>query len=109
MIYIKLTILSLIICYVIGYSGIIESLDWGLQKWLGSPLYHVPKPFNCERCSIFWCGLLLCLIMGEITWWSISYVFLLSFLNIQLSSLLFLFQGIVEKVLDYIALIFNLK
>ena len=40
MIYIKLTILSLIICYVIGYSGIIESIDFGLQKWLGNPLYQ---------------------------------------------------------------------
>lgn len=108
-IFAKIIIFSLMIIYIIEYSGFVESIDFGLQKLLGSRLYHLPKPFSCGKCSVLWGGLFICLISHSLSWITIGFTFLLSFLEPQISALMFLFQCFIDKLTEQMAILFDIK
>jgi hypothetical protein len=58
-----LFILTAIIVFVVDVSGIIESAEWWLSKWISKPC-KIPKPFSCSLCMTFWLGLIWILIYG---------------------------------------------
>lgn len=53
----NLLMISFIICFIVDISGIIESIESALSKWLKGKA-QLPKPFNCSLCLTFWVGLI---------------------------------------------------
>lgn len=83
MIYLQLLIISLITIYVIDFSGFYEAVSSKIAGLLThgknkSPFYI--KPFSCSRCMTLWLGLLWILISGSVTFFTVAYCFLLSWL-----------------------------
>lgn len=75
----NLLFLSLIIVFIIDYSGIVQEVEEVLQKWLKMPnKAHIPKPFSCSLCMTWWTGLIYLIIAGQFTFMAVAYVALLS-------------------------------
>lgn len=53
----NLLMISFVICFIVDISGIIESIESALSKWLKGKA-QLPKPFNCSLCLTFWVGLI---------------------------------------------------
>lgn len=68
-----LFLLTIIITWIIDCSGIIDSLEKGLSKWLKCKVL-IPKPFSCSLCSSWWCGLLYLIITQNFTLLGIAYI-----------------------------------
>lgn len=84
-----LFLITIIICFIIDISGIIESIEWWLSKWLKVPC-KIPKPFSCSLCMTFWIGLIY-----------------ISILDFSLINLLFVsvFAALAEEITGFIKII----
>lgn len=98
-----LLLISIIICFVIDISGIIENIEWYLGKWLGGKVI-IPKPFSCSLCSIFWIGLIWLICNGQFTLLNIVYVCLFAAFSEQISNMIKIFKHLVSWVQDTIQL-----
>lgn len=98
-----LFLLTVIICFIIDISGIIESMEWWLSKWLKVPC-KVPKPFSCSLCMTFWVGLIWIGIF-DFTLLNLVYVCLLAALSEQISNFIIIIKQLVHWVQDAIVLL----
>lgn len=109
MIYTDILLIAFICVFIIDFSGVIESLEAALKKWVGNPFVHIPKPFSCSLCSTWWAGLIYLLIVGSFTIPNIAYVGLVAaFTPVFLRTLYFIrdfFDSVLCGLEDY----FNLK
>lgn len=103
-------ILIAVICVcIIDLSGVIESIDFGLQKWLGNPLYHLPKPFVCSLCMTWWCCFFYMLIYGCLSLKGIAIALLVSILTPVIEHTITIFRDILDTVVFVVASLFNIK
>lgn len=60
--WIELLIINVIICFIVDISGVIDSIKYGIWKWVfnGKRDYQEfrLKPFDCSLCMTFWIGLI---------------------------------------------------
>lgn len=96
-----LLMISVIICFIIDISGIIENIEWYLGKWLGGKVI-IPKPFSCSLCLTFWVGLIWLIVQGEVTLFNIMAVCLLSALTEQITNTITLFKQLIARLQDAI-------
>lgn len=96
-----LLMISVIICFIIDISGIIENIEWYLGKWLGGKVI-IPKPFSCSLCLTFWVGLIWLIVQGEVTLFNIMAVCLLSALTEQITNAITLFKQLIARLQDAI-------
>ncbi len=103
-------ILLAVICVaVIDLSGFVESIDWGLQKWLGSPLYHVPKPFNCSTCCTWWGCFLYMLICGCLSLYGIAAALVIALFTPVIEHTISIIRDIADRLVFVVASLFSIK
>lgn len=97
----NLLILTSIIVFIIDLSGLIETIEKKLSKWLKIKS-HIPKPWSCSLCLSWWCGLIYLIIIHQFTIPMIGYVAFLSFMTNPIYNLLLfirdLCNGIINKL-----------
>lgn len=97
-----LFLITIIICFIIDISGIIESIEWWLSKWLKVNC-KIPKPFSCSLCMTFWIGLIWISIF-DFTLLNFVYVCLFATLSEQISNFIIIIKQLVQWVQDAIVL-----
>lgn len=103
-------ILIAVICVcIIDLSGFVESIDWGLQKWLGSPLYHVPKPFSCSLCMTWWCCFFYMLIYGCLSLYGIAAALVIALFTPVIEHTVTIIRDIADRLVFVIASFFSIK
>lgn len=101
--FLELLFLAFIIVFIIDYSGIIQSLEEGLQKWLKMPnKAHIPKPFSCSLCSTWWAGLIYLIVVGQFSFMTVAYIALLAAMTPLILRILYLFRDLLEKACSLI-------
>lgn len=84
---VNLLLITLIIVFIIDLSGIIDSIETVLSKFLNGKA-RVPKPFSCSLCMTWWVGLIYLLCIHQFTLIWISIVALFAFLTPVFSAIL---------------------
>lgn len=97
-IYVELLIISLIICFVIDFSGFIEEMEAIIKRMLKIPFFHIPKPFSCTLCCTWWVGLIYLLCVGEFSIVNIGYVSILAGLSRVFADFMFAVIDILSKI-----------
>lgn len=97
-----LFLITIIICFLIDISGIIETIEWWLSKWLKVSC-KVPKPFSCSLCMTFWVGLIWISIF-DFTLFNLLFVCLFAALSEEISNFIIIIKQLVHWVIDAIAL-----
>lgn len=97
-----LFLITIIICFIIDISGIIESIEWWLSKWLKVPC-KIPKPFSCSLCMTFWIGLIWIGLHG-FTLFNLLFVCLFAALSEEISNFIKIIKQLVHWVQDAIVL-----
>ena len=95
----ELMMIAIIICFVIDISGIIESIEWYLGKWLGGKVI-IPKPFSCSLCMCFWMGLLWLLIQSQFTLFNVMVVCLIAAFSEQITNAILILKQLIAKLED---------
>lgn len=97
-----LFLITIIICFLIDISGIIESIEWWLSKWLKVPC-KIPKPFSCSLCMTFWIGLIYISIL-DFSLINLLFVCLFAALSEEISNFIKIIKQLVHWVQDAIVL-----
>lgn len=105
---IKLILISLITCFIIDVSGVLDSMDNMLQKVLGNKMYRVPKPFSCSLCMTFWCCLFYLLFSGNFTLALVSFTCVLSMLTPIITRILYFIRDFLDRVIENLEDYFSL-
>lgn len=102
MYWIQLIQISVIICYLIDLSGIIQTIKYALWKRLfkrvGRPEDIRLKPFDCTLCSIWWTGIILMLATGQFTLFNLLITALISYLSKHISELLLIINDLLVSI-----------
>jgi hypothetical protein len=99
----ELLLITTIICFIIDISGIIESMEWWLSKWLKVNC-KIPKPFSCSLCMSFWIGIIWISIF-EFTLLNLLFVCLFAALSENISKMLVIIKGFISEVQDAMQLL----
>lgn len=104
--WIELLIINVIICFIVDISGVIDSIKYGIWKWVfnGKRDYQEfrLKPVDCSTCMTFWIGLLWITIYGQFNLINLLFVCLFSMLSEQLTMLLQTIQYLIHKLIDWV-------
>lgn len=84
---IDLLLITLLCVFIIDLSGIIDSIETVLSKWLKGKA-RVPKPFSCSLCLSWWVNLIYLLCVSKFTLPYIAITALFAFLTPVFSSIL---------------------
>lgn len=113
MYWINLILISVIICYLIDLSGIIQTIKYALWKrmfkGIGRPEGLKLKPFDCTLCSIWWTGIILMLVTHEFTLINLMITALVSYFSKHITELLLIIndgitaiEAIINKLIQKI-------
>ena len=99
----NLLLLTIIVCFVIDVSGIINSIKrLYLKKTfkLTNPDISVLtwKPFDCSLCMTWWTGIIYLLCIGDFTLVNFSFVTMLAALSSEISEFIRLIKDIISKI-----------
>ena len=98
-----LLLISIIVCFIIDVSGIIDNVEWWLSKLMGGTV-KIPKPFSCSLCSTFWLGLIWIICNGQFTLLNIVFVCLFAALSENISNTIKIIKHLISWVQDSIEL-----
>lgn len=98
----NLLLMTIIIVFIIDISGIIQSIEKGLNKILGSKYCKVPKPFSCSLCMTFWIGLAYIISIGKFTIEYVCLVAIFSYATQFIVSIFYLIGDIISKLINYL-------
>lgn len=96
---VDLLLMTLIIVFIIDLSGVIDSMESVLSRWLKGPA-RIPKPFSCSLCMSWWCGLAYLLCVGHFTLAYVAYMALLAFLTPVFSTFMVWIRETLTWVVD---------
>lgn len=101
---IEIIYIAIICVCIIDLSGIIQSIEEMLKKWLKIQKgeVRIPKPFSCSLCMCFWTGLVYLICTGQFTFFMIAYVLIISILTPQIKDLIYLLKDIIDYILNLI-------
>lgn len=94
----ELLIITTIICFIIDISGIIESMEWWLSKWLKVNC-KIPKPFSCSLCMSFWIGVIWISIF-EFTLFNLLFVCLFAMMSEEITQILSTIKYLIHRLID---------
>lgn len=94
-----LLLMTIIIVFIIDLSGVLESIEAFLSKWLKGKA-KVPKPFSCSLCSTWWSGLIYLWVCSQFTLLNITIVALFAFLTPVISNLLVWIKETLSWMID---------
>lgn len=97
-----LFLITIIICFIVDISGLIESIEWWLSKWLKVPC-KIPKPFSCSLCMTFWIGLIYISIL-DFSLINLLFVSVFAALSEEISNFIKIIKQLVHWVQDAIVL-----
>lgn len=107
--YLDLLIIAFLMVFIVDCSGIIQSLESGLQRWLKMPnKAHIPKPFSCSLCMTWWTGIIYLICVGELTFLGLGYVAMMAFITPVIMRLMYLVKDTMNKVLELFERLFRL-
>lgn len=96
----ELLLITTIICFIIDISGIIESIEWWLSKWLKVNC-KIPKPFSCSLCMSFWIGIIWISIF-EFTLFNLLFVCLFAMMSEEITQILSTIKYLIHRLIDWI-------
>lgn len=91
--------IQIIVCYIIDLSGVIQSIEEGLSKWLKVKCV-IPRPFSCSLCSGWWINIIYLIAVHQFTLPYIVFVAILSFFSKNISGFLRWIQESLVKIED---------
>jgi hypothetical protein len=94
-----LFLITIIICFIIDISGIIESIEWWLSKWLKVPC-KIPKPFSCSLCMTFWIGLIYISIL-DFSLINLLFVCLFAMMSEEITQILSTIKYLIHRLIDW--------
>lgn len=97
-----LLMITIIVCFIIDLSGIIENIEWWLSRWLKG-VVKIPKPFSCSLCTTFWVGLIW-IIVFDFSLLNLVFVCLFATLSEQISNMIIIIKQLIAKVQDTVVL-----
>ena len=101
--------MAFIIVFVIDYSGFIQEADKILTKVLKSKVpLHIPKPFSCGTCLLWWSGLIYLIVIGQFTFLNIACVALVSAFTPEILAFIYFMKGLYNHILDGITKFLNM-
>ena len=89
-----------LIVTLIFLSGFVDSIDEAINKRL--PFHHLPKPFSCNLCMVFWISLIWVLIQGQLTLLNIALCLINAHLTEITSPLLIVIKEWGKKIISWI-------
>lgn len=96
----NLLMISFVICFIVDISGIIESIESALSKWLKGKA-QLPKPFNCSLCLTFWVGLIY-VICVDCTLVNVLLVCVFSAISEHITSVIIIIKQLIAWLFDKI-------
>ena len=103
----RLLLLTLIVIFVIDFSGFPDTIKRALGKWLRCRVERL-KPFDCSLCMTWWCGLLAIVICRQFTLCNIAVVALLALFADKIADVLRLVRDIISKGISKLYDIFEI-
>lgn len=99
--------LTLVVVFLIDFSGIVDTLKDALGKWLKVRITSL-KPFDCSLCMTWWCGLLAILIGREFTLGNILLVAMLALFTDKIADTIRLVRDLISKAINKLYELLNL-
>lgn len=90
--------ISVIIVFIVDYSGFIESIEASLKRYFKAPI-KIPKPFSCSLCMTFWVSLIYLLCTVQFTLWNITWVCIISWSTIIQGQVMIIFRDFILRLL----------
>lgn len=108
MIILELLAISIIVCFIIDLSGVIDNIKTAIWKWIFSGKREYQnfnlKPFDCSLCSTFWIGLLWLICTAQFSLWNVCLVCIIAALTEQITNMLIIIKQIIARIEDGIML-----
>lgn len=101
MIYVNLVLIAVIVVYIVDISGVMDSLKYGLSKWLNATVKRL-KPFDCSLCMVWWAGVIYILAVDQFSLSTLCWVVILSMLSAQIGGMLHLLRDMIDVGLQWI-------
>ena len=101
----ELLMITIIVVYIIDLSGAINSIKYGIWKWLrGNKPYkeYQFKPFDCSLCMSFWIGLIWLFLSHSMSLKYIMILCLFSYLSDVIGDILRLIKDILITLMSKI-------
>lgn len=102
-----LYLITLIVVFIIDYSGFIDSLKFAISSLLTKGKIKTTefriKPFDCSLCMTFWVGLIYLLITGQFTLFGITIVCIFSALTDTLYNIILLIKDVITYIINKIS------
>ena len=85
---------------MIFLSGFVDSVDEAISKrW---KFHHLPKPFSCNLCSVFWASVIYVLITHQLSLFSITLCLASALLTDVTVPLITLVKNWLMKIISWI-------
>ena len=91
----------MIVVFIVDLSGFPDFLKQRIGKMMGRKIVRM-KPFDCDLCSVWWCGIIYLLITGHFTLGWIAVVAGLAFMAETLKNVILMIQDMVVKLINLI-------
>ena len=106
MILLKLLCIQLICVLVIDISGFIDSIKYGISKFLTKGKipttdYRI-KPFDCSLCMTWWSCLIYMICIGQVSVFLLAYILFLAIMTPVAKDIIVLLRDICIKVINKI-------
>lgn len=99
---INLIQISVVICYLIDLSGIIQTIKYQIWKHLfkgiGRPEDIRLKPFDCTLCSTWWTGIILMIVTSNFTLINLMLTALVSYFSKHITELLLILNDLFVSI-----------
>lgn len=106
MILLKLLCIQLICVLIIDISGFIDSVKWGVSKWLTKgkipTTNYSLKPLDCSLCAVWWSGLIYIICIGQLSIYLIAYILFLAVMTPVVKDIIVLLRDICIKLINKI-------
>ena len=110
MILLKLLCIQLICVLIIDISGFIDSVKFGISKWLTKGKFpkadYRIKPFDCSLCATWWTGLIYIICTGQFSIFLVAYLLFLAVMTPVAKDIIILIKDIcifiINKIYDII-------
>lgn len=107
MIYLELTMLTVVVVFIVDVSGFLDTIKSWLSKWLDKKVSTL-KPFDCSLCMTWWAGIVYAIFQNEFTLPVVTFVCGLAVMAYPISELIQLLQALIlrgcNKVADLLKL-----
>ena len=104
----NILLIAIITVIVIDLSGFIQSLEYGLSKWLRIPNVHIPRPFSCSLCSTFWLSIIYIIIIGKLTILNVAMILLISYMTPIIKDILIFLKDMISQIITILYQVFGI-